>query len=173
MRKNTLTLALGLAAGLLAAPLFAGTATGNLTVQATVVAGCSLNTGGANAGNALLNFGNVSSTLANIDADTTSTGNNGLSIICTNTTPYSVTANNGLNATGTQDRMVGAAGVFLPYNLYTTAGRTIAFPNSGTSLGGVGNGLAQTIPVYGRIPAGTTLPAPGSYLDTVVLTVTY
>ncbi|MCE6855275.1 spore coat protein U domain-containing protein, partial [Acinetobacter baumannii] len=27
--------------------------------------------------------------------------------------------------------------------------------------------------VYGRIPAGTTLPSAGSYVDTVTVTVTY
>lgn len=171
MRKNTI--ALGLLAALITAPVFAGTATGNLTVQATVVATCSLNTSASTgAGNGLLNFGNVTSTLANVDADTTTSGNYGVSVVCTNTTPYSVTANNGLNASGSQDNMKSGTAL-LPYNLYTTSARTTVFPTSGTSLGFTGNGTAQAIPVYGRIPAGTTLPAPGTYTDTVVLTIAY
>jgi spore coat protein U-like protein len=173
MRKTTLGLALLTA--VLAFPAMATTAPlGNLSIKATVVTTCSLNTAAAaGGGNGLLDFGSVTSTINNVDADTTSGTNYGVSVICTNTTPYSVVANNGANASGTQNRMVGAAGVYLPYNLYTTTGRTVPFPTSGTTLGFVGNGLAQAIPVYGRIPAATALPAPNTYTDTVVLTITY
>ncbi|OOG53718.1 spore coat U domain-containing protein [Rhodanobacter sp. C03] len=175
MRKTTLSLGLGLLASVLAVPAFAATTiTGNLTVQATVVSTCTLNSAAAaGAGNGLLNFGNVTSTLANVDVDTTAGGNYGVSVICTNTTPYTVFANNGANAAGSQNNMkLGAA--LLPYNLYTTAGRTIPFPTtSGAALSFTGNGTAQTIPFYGRIPSGTTLPAAGLYTDTVVVSITY
>jgi spore coat protein U-like protein len=170
MRKHTLALALGLSAALLTAPVFAATVAGNLTVTATVVASCVVNTAAANAGNAVLDFGNVVSTLADVDADTST--NSGLSLICTNTTPYSVVANNGENDVSGQRRMTSGSG-FLAYNLYTDNGRTTPFPTTGTTLSFTGNGATQTVPVYGRIPAGTPMPTPGSYLDHVVMTVTY
>lgn len=172
MRKTTI--ALGLFAALLTAPVFAGSITGNLTVQATVVAGCNLNTGATTGGgNGLLNFGNVTSTLAANNADTTTAGNYGLSVVCSNTTPYTVYANNGANAAAGQNNMkLGTA--LLPYNLYTSSARTTAFPTTaGAALSFVGNGTAQTVPFYGQIPAGVTLPAPGTYVDTVTVTVAY
>ncbi|OOG49493.1 spore coat protein U domain-containing protein [Rhodanobacter sp. C01] len=172
MRKTTI--ALGLLAALLTAPVFAGSITGNLTVQATVVAGCNLNTGATSGGgNGLLNFGNVTSTLAVNNADTTTSGNYGLSVVCSNTTPYTVYANNGANASAGQNNMkLGTA--LLPYNLYTTSARTTAFPTTaGAALSFTGNGTAQTVPFYGQIPAGVTLPAPGTYIDTVTVTVAY
>jgi spore coat protein U-like protein len=176
MRKTTLSLGLGLLASLLAVPAFAATTiTGNLTVQATVVGTCTLNTAAAaGSGNGLLNFGNVTSTIAAVNADTTTAGNYGLSVVCSATTPYTVFANSGANASGTQNNMKSAGGSVLPYNLYTSSARTTAFPiTSGTALSFTGNGLAQTIPFYGQIPAGTTLPAPGAYTDTVVVSITY
>lgn len=174
MRKNTLSLGLGLLASVMAVSAFAATTTtGTLSVKATVVATCNLNSGGTGGGNALLNFGNVTSTINAIDADTTAGGNNGLSIICTNGTPYSVTANTGLNVAGTQRNMKAGGTDVLPYNLYSDSARANAFPTTGTTLAGTGTGTAQTVPVYGRIPAGVALPAPGTYVDTVVLTVAY
>ncbi|WP_409528142.1 spore coat protein U domain-containing protein [Rhizobium sp.] len=37
---------------------------------------------------------------------------------------------------------------------------------------GTGTGSPQTLTVYGRVPAQNT-PAPGTYSDTVVVTVSY
>jgi spore coat protein U-like protein len=39
-------------------------------------------------------------------------------------------------------------------------------------VSGTGNGAGQTITIFGRVPAQTT-PAPGTYTDTVTVTVTY
>jgi spore coat protein U-like protein len=60
------------------------------------------------------------------------------------------------------------------YRLYRDAGRTQNWGNSiGTdTLAGTGNGAAQAITVYGRVPAQST-PAAGTYTDTVAVTVTY
>ncbi|MFY0084261.1 spore coat protein U domain-containing protein, partial [Acinetobacter baumannii] len=44
---------------------------------------------------------------------------------------------------------------------------------STTAYSGTGTGAVQTVNVYGRIPAGSTLPSAGSYVDTVTVTVTY
>ncbi|WP_280527698.1 spore coat protein U domain-containing protein [Ciceribacter thiooxidans] len=37
---------------------------------------------------------------------------------------------------------------------------------------GTGTGLTENVSVYGRVPAQST-PAPGTYTDTIVVTVTY
>ncbi|WP_436088976.1 spore coat protein U domain-containing protein [Pararhizobium sp. LjRoot255] len=42
----------------------------------------------------------------------------------------------------------------------------------GGSYSGTGTGVAQSVPVYGRVPAPTT-PTQGLYSDTIVATVTY
>jgi len=40
------------------------------------------------------------------------------------------------------------------------------------TVAATGNGASQSYTVYGRVPAQTT-PAPGTYTDTVTVTVTY
>jgi spore coat protein U-like protein len=42
----------------------------------------------------------------------------------------------------------------------------------GALVSATGNGADQTFTIYGRVPAQTT-PAPGTYTDTVTVTVTY
>jgi spore coat protein U-like protein len=60
------------------------------------------------------------------------------------------------------------------YQLYSNAARTAVW---GTTIGtdtvaGTGNGNAQALTVYGRVPPQTTPPA-AVYNDTVNVTVTY
>lgn len=123
-----------------------------------------------------LNFGSASLLTANIDAAST------LSVQCTNTTPYSISLDYGANASGTQRRMLNVAPNFIKYDIYTDAARSAAWtsttsPTSCTSGGGtcvlgIGSGANQNIPVYGRVPAQQS-QAPGSYSDTVVVTITF
>lgn len=175
MRKHTLALALGLSAALLSAPVFADTATGNLIVKAKVVKSCTISSSvELGTGNALLNFGNITSTLSNIDVDTSAAGNSGLGVQCTNGTSYNVTADSGGHASGTQRRMLGPGGSdFLPYGLYSDAQHNFEFPTVAPGVPGTGDGTVKTVTIYGRIPSGTPLPTPGDYTDTVVLTVNY
>jgi spore coat protein U-like protein len=59
------------------------------------------------------------------------------------------------------------------YNLFTSAAYSTIWGNSGGALvNSTGNGADQTFTIYGRVPAQTT-PAPGTYTDTVTVTVTY
>jgi spore coat protein U-like protein len=71
-------------------------------------------------------------------------------------------------------RKLSQAAQTISYGLYLDAGRTAPW---GDSVGvntatGTGSGLAQTLTVYGRVPAQST-PAPGTYADTVVMTISY
>jgi spore coat protein U-like protein len=68
----------------------------------------------------------------------------------------------------------------LQYNLYTTAGFAIVFGDgtgSTQTSSGVGAGVAtaNTLTVFGQLPDSATNQAavPGSYSDTVTVTVTY
>lgn len=71
-------------------------------------------------------------------------------------------------------RMSNGAGGLLAYELYLDATRRQPWGSqtSGSALSGTSNGSAQVVPIYGQIPAQGGV-ATGSYLDTVVITVTY
>ena len=140
----------------------AATATGNLAASVTISAIC-------NAISGTLNFGTPSNIggAANIDA----TGS--LTVTCTNTVPYQVTLANGANFLAGSRRManVGAT-AFINYSIFSDAARTIAWTGA-TFVSGTGNGAAQAISVFGRIPTGQTSVPTGAYTDTVQITVTY
>ena len=148
----------------MAAPLtqaVAATANTTFQVTATVVATCLIN---ANP----LPFGNYTGT----QTDATSS----ISVTCTNTTPYNVGLDAGTStgATVNARKMVGPAGATLGYALFRDAART---QNWGNTVGadtqtGTGNGSAQTLTVFGRIPANA-FPVPGGYADTITATITY
>lgn len=153
------------------APARAGTATGSLTVQMTITASCTISV-------ATLNFGTVPGT-AVASAATNASAN--ISVTCTSGSPYSIGMDNGANASGSQRRMKSGSN-FLNYNLYVDSGLTNAWTTASSSSTcssanscylGTGNGAAQTVPVYGRMPAVGTAPPPGSYSDTVTMTITY
>jgi spore coat protein U-like protein len=149
----------------------AGTATANLNVQITITASCTINA-------ATLDFGsNAGTTLvaANIDASTT------VSVTCTNGSPYSIGMDNGANVSGSQRRMKSGAN-FLNYNLYVDSARSNAWTTAASSSTctaanscflGTGNGSAQSVSIYGRVPSIGTAPTTGTYTDTVTMTITY
>jgi spore coat protein U-like protein len=173
-RRSYRSLALGIAACIYVSCNFsaqAATATSNLAVQITITASCTINA-------ATLDFGsNPGTTLvaANIDASST------VSVTCTSGSPYSIGMDNGANASGTQRRMKTGAN-FLNYNLYVDAGRTNAWTTSASSSTcttanscalGTGNGSAQSVSIFGRVPSIGTAPPTGVYSDTVLMTITY
>jgi spore coat protein U-like protein len=132
------------------------------TVNATPVAACLLTTNP-------LPFGSAGLLTSAIAATTT------LGVQCTDTTPYNVSLNPGqaTGATVTSRKMTSGANT-VGYGLYRDSAHTL---NWGQTIGtdteaGTGTGLVQALTVYGLVPVQTT-PAPGSYADTVVATVTY
>lgn len=97
---------------------------------------------------------------------------------CSNTTPYNIGLDGG-NVTGStvSTRLLGGTaagntGSAVNFQLYTDTNRTTVWGNTqGTdTVGGTGNGAAQSITVYGQIPAQTT-PRPDTYQATVTATV--
>jgi len=56
----------------------------------------------------------------------------------------------------------------ITYGLYKDADRSQPWGDTGTpgsTIAGTGNGAAQTLTVYGRVPPQKT-PSPGTYTDT-------
>jgi spore coat protein U-like protein len=137
------------------------TATGSMAVSATVVSFCVVAA-------SPMAFGNYSS--AQLDSTAS------VVVTCSNGTTYNVglDAGGGSGASVSSRKMTGTAGATLNYTLYRDSGRsTIWGTTVGTdTLAGTGNGLAQTLNVYGRI-GSAQYPGAGAYTDTVVVTVTY
>lgn len=157
---------IGIAAALFAVlaggarPASAGTDTGTLNVTATVTSNCALSGG-------TMAFGNyISGQTANLDVQG--------SINYVNCPAGTLTfeLDRGANANGTQRRMKSGSN-FLNYELYKSSSRNSVW-GTGTEANQIqllqgGNG---SVVVYGRIPAGQTVP-PGSYSDTVTITLTF
>jgi spore coat protein U-like protein len=116
-----------------------------------------------------LNFGSAGVLRAAIDA----TGS--VTVTCTNALPYTIALDGGLSgATNPTQRVMSQGLQNVTYGLYRDSPRAQPWGDSvGTNtVAGTGTGLAQTLTVYGRVPAQTT-PSPGTYSDTVVVTISY
>jgi len=155
-------------AALLPALAQAGTASNSFQVTATVNSSCSVS-------GTSLNFGASIDPLATATPlDATST----LSVVCTNTTPYTVALNAGVNAGGASNfstRKMKSGSNTLGYQLYLDSGRSSVWGDgtaSSSTSAGTGTGSAQTLTIYGRLPSLANV-VPGSYTDTVTVTVSY
>lgn len=95
--------------------------------------------------------------------------------------PYSIAL-----SAGTSGSMAGRQMAFgakrLGYNVFTTTGRTTVWGDGSGSTATVGGSFAldvlglapsQNVPIYGRIPGGQNSVVPGTYTDTLVVTLTY
>lgn len=165
MRRNRVVLArvgiLGaFSLSLLSTPAISATATATFAVTASIVAGCGITA-------SPLAFGAY--TGAQTDTETS------LSVNCTNTTAYSVGLGAGTSGgTATARQMSGTPAGILFYALYSDITRAINWGDTGGTglITGTGSGIAQVIPVYGRLAAGQLSP-PGTYADTITATVTF
>jgi spore coat protein U-like protein len=69
--------------------------------------------------------------------------------------------------------MEGDPGIYLRYDLYQDASYNTAWGNTaGSGKAITGTGSQNTITVYGRVLAGQLVP-PGTYSDTITVTVTF
>lgn len=146
----------------------AATSGNSFQVTATVTSACTVS-------GTTLNFGSAIDPLATATPlDATST----LTVQCTNTTPYTVALNAGVNAGGTSNfgaRTMKSGSHTLAYQLYLDAGRSSVWGDgtaSSSTSPGTGTGSAQTLTIYGRLPSLANV-VPGSYTDTVTVTVSY
>ena len=146
---------------------FATTTNTTFSVTATVNAVCSV-------GASTLGFGVYNPTSAsNLDNTTT------VNVTCTNGTAYNVglDAGTGSGATVAVRKMTRTAGgtETVNYSLYQDSGRTTVWGNtvSTDTVAGTGNGSAQPLTVFGRVPGSQTTTPVASYSDTITVTVTY
>jgi spore coat protein U-like protein len=162
--------------GLIALTLFevlassarAAIATTSFGVSATVLSSCSATA-------ALLAFGVYSPGGGAV------LGSTSISVKCTKTTPFTVALNVGVNSGSTFGQRLMAAGANrLQYNLYSTVALSSIFGDGtggSVTVGGTGLGVntAALVTVYGQLPDGSVnqLAVPGSYSDTITVTVTY
>jgi spore coat protein U-like protein len=118
---------------------------------------------------ATLDFATGDALAANIDQTST------IRIECSGRTPYSIglDAGAGAGATAAVRKLTGAA-ASVDYALYRDGARTMLW---GDTVGidaeaATCSGVAQTHTLYGRVTAQPT-PVPGTYTDTITVTVTY
>lgn len=163
LRASTYLLVLG--AAVTAWDAGAATATGTLTVTATVLKACTISGG-------TLAFGNYDPTSASpLNASTT------LTLTCTPSTSYDIGMDSGIGSGASVSlRQMSLVTNTLGYKLFRDSGRT---QNWGNTVGtdtlhatSSSSSLTNTINVYGQIPAGEAAIT-GAYADTVTVTVTY
>jgi len=136
-------------------------ATTTFNVTATVLKDCIVSA-------TALPFGNYTGAVVNASSTVT--------VTCTSGTTYTVGLNPGLTTGATvTTRQMGitqpAGG--LNYSLLATSYTGANWGNtSGSWVSGTGSGAAQALTVFGVLPAAQYVP-PGSYTDTIAVTVTY
>ncbi len=95
-----------------------------------------------------------------------------LSVTCTLNGAYTVALDGGNNG-DINDRKMQLGPDTIDYQLYQDAARTQTWGDTpATLVGGTGNGAAQSLTVYGRVPLQSAKP-PGTYQDTITATVTF
>jgi spore coat protein U-like protein len=167
MYKRNIIAILGCAA-LMSSAAMATVANANISVTATVVNSCTVT------GNTIP-FGAYDPI-----AGAAVLQNETISVACTNGMDAPpVTLGQGLHAqAGSTDasplRQLNAGlGQNLTYNLYSDAGSSIVWDNVTGIASPTPSGTAQNMIVYGKIDAGQSTAATGSYSDTVIVSVTF
>lgn len=155
-------MAAGMAMG--SAGVSALTATGNMTVTATLTSACSVS-------DSALDFGPIAA--LDVTADVTADTGVTLQIACTTGTTAPV-----IYSTSTRTMTDGSSGT-LPFYLSQTAGAaTNDLPTTATgeTIGSswTADGSAQVVTIYGRIPTSSFAGQPvGSYTATIIISVDY
>ncbi|MEX3959916.1 spore coat U domain-containing protein [Trinickia sp. EG282A] len=167
MKKTVIRAAVAAACFSIAAGAFAGTTSTTFGVSATVNATCVINSASA------LSFGAFDPTQG-AQASTSS-----ISVNCTNTTPFNIGLDAGAGSGATvASRVMTSGSNTLSYSLYQDSGHSTVWGNTvGTDTvsatgAGMASGNAITKTVFGYVPTQPNT-VPGSYADTVKVTVTY
>lgn len=129
-------------------------------VQARVADNCVINLASD------LDFGTVSQLAGTIDQSAE------IQMRCATDTAWSMTLDNGQNASNGQRRMA-FNGNYIAYELYRDPARLIRWGDTrATGANDIGDNNDLALIVHGRVPAQPTPPA-GSYQDTITVTLTY
>ncbi|MFM8699897.1 MAG: spore coat U domain-containing protein [Hyphomicrobiales bacterium] len=168
--KTILAGAALLAAG--AGTASAATVTGNLNVALTLSTFCSMNASGT--APLALTF----PTAANLTQPVGTTTAAILNVTCSAGTVYSIKLGNGLNKTGADRQLARDGGGNtenkVPYKLSRQANGVEEWvPDVAFTPTSPGSGVAQPFNIWGFIPATSAVLLPGTYKDTVVITLDY
>jgi len=150
------------------ASAFAGTATSNFTVTASVANTCTISTAG-------IAFGVYDPVVTHASTPLDAAGS--VTITCTKgatTTIALNTGTNGASASGTT-RAMAAGTDYLSYEIYQENGRTTMWGTTGVNLftpPAAPSKAPRTYQTYGRVPAAQDVPT-GAYTDTVTATVNF
>ena len=153
-----------MAAGGLAAasPSFAQANGGDMEMLAEVINGCTVTA-------TEMNFSISPGATGPVDSSAT------VGVKCNQTTFFRLDMDRGQNAAGVQRRMTSGNGVFLPYAVFSNEARTNDWGSGffggrwGLSVGS----LVLDVPVYGRIENIPAALPPGTYRDTITVTVEF
>jgi spore coat protein U-like protein len=102
-------------------------------------------------------------------------GTGTVTVACTKGVAPTVGLGLGSNASGSTRRMTDGSSNYLTYEMYSDAGRTTVWTDSGGGLyapGAAPSKAARNFTVYGRVTSNQDVTA-GSYSDTVVATVNF
>lgn len=142
---------LGLA---LASQAQAATVTGSISSTLTLTAACQVNgtsgTSGLNFG--ALNFGTQDALFVTANAQVLGGGGGAMSILCSAGTVPVIKVRAGLHdgqSSGGTRALADGSGNFVPYDLYTDAGRTALLAVDDTITLPTSTGAAQTVNLYG------------------------
>ncbi|PNU06517.1 Csu type fimbrial protein [Novosphingobium guangzhouense] len=142
--------------------------TDTFSVEITIVDTCTVTAGGP----ANIDFGEVETT----ETDLLEQGV--ITVNCSLTTPYTIgltPSNADTTGAGEMESTDAAITDVVPYQLYSDAGTTAwgsaALGDPQNGLAGTGTGLDETYDVYAGV--ASTNYTPGSYIDTVTVTVFY
>lgn len=130
----------------------AASTSGTVNTQITIQEDCSISATD-------MNFGNLG--LLRTSKDATST----LTIKCSPNLAYTVKLYDATDASATTYALKNGNNDAIPFGMYTDSTRSTLW-NSASGKSGVGDGLNQTMTVYGRIPPQSAKPV-GSYASAV------
>ncbi|HHV69952.1 Csu type fimbrial protein [Brucella intermedia] len=143
---------------------------GKLQVKVNIGSGCELKSGDKS----VLDFGSLND-LNDKDHDGQTAASSGIDIQCSKGIAYRIGLDRGINTSATNERQMKNGSSLIKYSLYRDSARTQlweSLKDPVSILSGVGTGVLQSYPVYGRIPKQAT-PAAGAYSDTVTVEVSF
>lgn len=153
----------------------ASTTTDTFTVSAVITSGCALGTSSASNTTDLgtLSFGTQAALSDNVDA-TSSAGAGSIVVTCTPGTAVTISLDYGVNGGSATKRYLSNGSQLLGYQLYQDAAHSKVWGNGSLAYSiSAFPQTTQTYPVYGRLFSSSTVPAAGTYTDTVTVTLAY
>jgi spore coat protein U-like protein len=151
-------------ATLVSGQAFAGSASNELTVTASVAEACSVSS-------ALLSFGAY-----NPASGSPVIASSSIDVVCTLGTAASIALDPGMNSGESSlsdpDRHMSNGQHLLAYELFQDSELSTIWAAEGAARSFTGSGAPQSLPIYGMIPAGQQVSA-GAYSDSVLVSVNF